>query len=184
MLLVKNNGEQVIQFPYTLDELFHDNPCVYFPDLTNETLARFNAAHVVVTGAPPYDPITQEPEQIGCNYNLITQRWETAWIVRQLTQAEVSEKITALMQNVVNQTQERLDVFARTRGYDGILSGCTYASSTVQKFKAEGQYCVNARDATWEALYQVMDGVKAGARPMPSSYEDIEADLPALEWPA
>ena len=80
--------------------------------------------------------------------------------------------------------QQRLDGFARTRNYDSILSACTYATSTVPKFKAEGQACVNLRDATWAAAYQILANVQAGTRPMPTSIADIEADLPAAVWPA
>ena len=80
--------------------------------------------------------------------------------------------------------QCRLDDFARTRNYDGILSACTYATSTVPKFKTEGQACVNLRDATWAAAYDVLAKVQAGQRAMPTSIADIEADLPALVWPA
>lgn len=47
--------------------------------------------------------------------------------------------------------QERLDAFAQTRAYDGILSACSYVASSVPKFAAEGAYCVAARDATWAA---------------------------------
>jgi hypothetical protein len=80
--------------------------------------------------------------------------------------------------------QKHLDDFARTRGYDGILSAATYATSTVPKFKAEGQYAVEARDATWAKLYQILAEVEAGTRPAPSGYADIEPELPVLEWPA
>lgn len=80
--------------------------------------------------------------------------------------------------------QQRLDDFARTRNYDGILSACTYATSTVPKFAAEGQAAVNLRDATWAAAYEILAEVQAGTRPMPASLADIEADLPALGWPA
>jgi hypothetical protein len=79
--------------------------------------------------------------------------------------------------------QLRLDTFARTRNYDSILSACTYATSTVPKFAAEGQYCVEARDATWSAAYAILDEVLAGTRPMPESIADIDADLPVLAWP-
>ena len=90
----------------------------------------------------------------------------------------------ALAQNVVQATQQRLDTFARTRGYDGILSACTYATSTVSKFAAEGQAAVNMRDATWARLYALLDEVQAGTRPVPAGFADIEPELPALEWPA
>lgn len=77
--------------------------------------------------------------------------------------------------------QQRLDDFARTRNYDGILSAATYASSTVPKFSAEGQCAVAARDATWAACYQILAAVESGSRPMPT-LEQILAELPALAW--
>lgn len=79
--------------------------------------------------------------------------------------------------------QKRLDAFARSRHYDNILSACTYATSAVAKFQAEGQACVNLRDATWAAAYAVLEQVNSGQRPLPDDLADIEADLPALEWP-
>lgn len=85
---------------------------------------------------------------------------------------------------IVAATQARLDAFAQTRGYDGILSCATYATSTVPKFAAEGQYAVEARDATWSALYAMLAEVLAGTRPLPAGYADIEPELPALAWPA
>jgi hypothetical protein len=54
----------------------------------------------------------------------------------------------------------------------------------VPKFKTEGQACVNLRDATWAAAYDILTKVQAGKRPMPSSIADIEADLPDTVWPA
>lgn len=183
MLLVKFNGQQAVKYPYTLDELYADNPSVYFSSLTNEALAPFNAANVIVTGAPEYNEATQIAYENGCVYNADRARWETAWAVRSLNSEELAERVAALMQNIVSQTQQRLDDFARTRGYDGILSACTYAASTFTKFQTEGQYCVNARDATWASLYTLMAEVQAGTRPMPGGYADVEASLPALAWP-
>jgi hypothetical protein len=85
---------------------------------------------------------------------------------------------------VVQATQARLDNFARTRNYDGILSACTYATSSVPTFAAEGQYAVNARDITWAALYTFMGEVMAGTKPMPTGFADVEVLLPALVWQA
>lgn len=93
---------------------------------------------------------------------------------------ELVAKVTA---EITEAAQKRLDDFAKTRNYDGILSACTYATSSVPKFLLEGQYCVDARDNTWATLYTIMSEVQSGVRSMPSSYTDIEADLPVLTWP-
>lgn len=84
---------------------------------------------------------------------------------------------------IVYATQARLDVFARTRGYDGILSACTYERSTDPAFAREGAYCVAMRDATWRTLYDILTEVEAGTRPAPADYAEIEPELPALTWP-
>ena len=88
---------------------------------------------------------------------------------------EIKAAVTALV-------QERLDAFAASRGYDGILSACTYATSTVPKFQSEGLVSVNARDATWAACYAVLAAIQAGERLMPTMAEFV-AELPTLEWP-
>ena len=97
--------------------------------------------------------------------------------------ADKAQKAEALTSSIVASTQSRLDVWAKTRNYDGILSLCTYATSTVSKFATEGQAGVNGRDATWAKLYQILDDVKQGLRPAPSGYDEIEPELPALTWP-
>ena len=79
--------------------------------------------------------------------------------------------------------QAHLDAFARTRNYDGIMSAATYATSTVPKFRAEGQYAVEARDLTWARSYEIMDAVLSRARPMPG-LDEVLAELPQLAWPA
>jgi len=78
--------------------------------------------------------------------------------------------------------QGRLDAFAQTRGYDGILSAASYATSTIPQFRAEGQYAVEARDLTWANGYEILGAVLAGERPMPT-IEEVFAELPDLAWP-
>lgn len=103
----------------------------------------------------------------------------------EIAQAELQSVVTPeqVQSQIVSATQARLDDFAKTRNYDGILSACTYATSSNPKFASEGQYCVEARDATWAELYEIYDDVKAGDRPVPQGYDDIKAALPVLEWP-
>jgi len=77
---------------------------------------------------------------------------------------------------------QRLDDFAKTRNYDSMLSACTYANSANLTFKAEGQCCVNLRDATWAAHIALLAEVSAGTRTI-DSWATLESLLPALAWP-
>lgn len=173
----------VEKFPFTrqdLQALYPDSsvPVVW----SSEFMQSEGIVHVVSTGAQ-YDPNTETAEQDGCTFNLENNRWETAWNVRPLTTEEIASRQQVLQANIVQKTQSRLDEFAQTRNYDGILSLCTYATSTNAKFQAEGQYGVEARDATLAKLYEIMAEVESGVRPLPAGFEDIEPELPVLTWP-
>ncbi len=146
---------------------------------------------VAYSNQPAYDPVTQLVTEIAPIQ--VSGAWKQQWqiVKRYPTQAEEDAAVAAdqvakdkaIQDAIVDATQVRLDTFAKTRNYDGILSACTYATSAVLKFKTEGQYCVNQRDATWAKLYQMLAEVQAGTRPMPTGYTDIEAELPVLVWP-
>lgn len=150
-------------------------------------------AWVFPAPAPAHDSVIQYAREIA---PVLTTKgtWEQRWelVDRYATQGEADAAVAAdtlakqaaLQASIVKATQLRLDDFAQTRNYDGILSACTYATSTVPRFQAEGQACVEARDATWSTLYALLAEAQAGTRPMPSSYADIEPLLPALAWPA
>lgn len=101
------------------------------------------------------------------------------------TQVWVQEPLPAdeIIAQCASAVQSRLDEFAQTRGYDGILSACTYATSAVPKFAAEGQYCVTLRDASWAKCYEILDAVQAGSRLLPT-LDQLLAELPAMAWPA
>lgn len=106
------------------------------------------------------------------------------WEIVELSPAEKAQMLDSLVVGFIVATQFRLDNFAKTRNYDSILSACTYATSPTPKFAAEGQYAVEARDATWAMLYAIVGEIQAQTRPTPSSFADIEPLLPTLEWPA
>lgn len=119
---------------------------------------------VLVPPPPPPEPPT--PEEIAA---------------QEAAQAIVNAE--RIKENIISSTQDRLDVFARTRNYDNILSACTYATSSITKFKLEGQYCVDIRDQTWATLYQILEDVQDGIRTMPTDYQEVEPLLPVLVWP-
>lgn len=99
-----------------------------------------------------------------------------------LNAQELAAQLQALQNSIISSVQQRLDDFARTKNYDGILSACTYATDPNPKFAQEGQYCVNARSQTWATLYTILEEVTSGTRLPPASYADIEAELPVLSW--
>lgn len=77
------------------------------------------------------------------------------------------------------QVQNYLDTTAQERGYDNIVSLCTYATSAIPKFKLEGQAGVIWRDAVWSKCYEILAEVQAGTREVPT---DIISELPVMNW--
>ena len=78
--------------------------------------------------------------------------------------------------------QRHLDSIARKRRYDGILSLCSYSTSTDSKFSAEGKAGIVWRDGAWSKCYAIMADVQAGKRPIPTE-EELLAELPTFAWP-
>jgi len=174
---------QVVQkFPYTIGDLRKDNPQTSFPKNPSEQmLASWFVFPVFDPGQPNHDTMTQSVDEFPPAFVVNTNRWERQWAVRDATAQEIADRQSAIIADYINKTQNRLDTFARTKGYDGILSACTYATSPTQNFATEGQYCVYQRDATWATLYQIMADVLAGQRSIPT-WEQLEAELPSLSW--
>lgn len=134
-----------------------------------------SSTHEVVNGAAP---------DLWAGGGTLT--FNGAWAVANAeAYAEAVEAAMATLQEgIVKATQQRLDDFAKERGYDSILSACTYTGSKKPKFNVEGQCAKDARDDTWAALYVILGEVQAGTRAVPRGFGDIEADLPTLSWPA
>ena len=72
--------------------------------------------------------------------------------------------------------QKMLDDSAVTRGYDSIISECSYASST-GNFGKEAQITVNWRDAVWTYIFQVQGDIDSGARTEPT-LNNLLTELP------
>ncbi len=172
----------VAGYPYTLADMRADNPQTLFavnPDA--DTLATCNVYPVTLTTPPAVDPLMTTVEE--SDPILIDGVWTQDWAVRDATPEEIAARSAALQASIVEATQARLDAFARTRGYDDIVSACSYATSTHARYGPEGRYCVTAREETWDTLFAIQAAVQAGTHPVPASYSDIEAELPALVWP-
>jgi hypothetical protein len=104
------------------------------------------------------------------------------WLMLGNTPQEIyteEEKYLMRVASFSNHVQEHLDKTAQTRNYDGIMSLCTYATSTNEKFRREGQAGVEWRDAVWSKCYEILEEVQAGTRTAPT---DIISELPVFTW--
>lgn len=87
-----------------------------------------------------------------------------------------------LQKSVTDAIQAHMDAVAQTRGYDGILSLASYASSDNERFGPEGKAGLAWRDAVWAYGYALLDDVLSGKREIPTIEEIIE-ELPEMVWP-
>lgn len=93
-------------------------------------------------------------------------------IATRLQQAGGEERYTFAVQNI-------LDSAAKSKGYDSILSACTYADdATVPRFQAEGQAFRTWRSQCWDYCYQQLGAYQAGTIAQPTVAE-ILVGLPA-----
>ena len=86
------------------------------------------------------------------------------------------------IEEVKQEVQRRLDLFAQTRNYNNILSACSYSCSTIDKFKKEAECCIKLRDETWEKCTELLEQVQNKQIKMPTMKQVLEV-LPKLEWP-
>lgn len=121
--------------------------------------------------APRYEGGTADPETGEYSGG--------AWVETGTPPVESQAQAAARLTRTI---QLRLDEIAAERGYDSILSLCSYATSTVERFRLEGQAGVALRDQCWQLGYSVLAEVEQGLRVMPTDEEAL-AMMPAMAWP-
>ena len=85
----------------------------------------------------------------------------------EFTEAEIAEQNKQMS---ITAVQNMLDNAAKAKGYDSILSACSYAAYP-NPFQAEGQEFVAWRGAVWAKCYEILGEVEAGTRPVPTVSE-------------
>jgi hypothetical protein len=90
--------------------------------------------------------------------------------------------VAIITDRVSKQVGEALDAFAKTRNYDDVKSVATYVNSSVPQFKAEAERVIALRDQSYANLYQFIQEVTTGVKPVPKSYAEVQVVLPELTW--
>jgi hypothetical protein len=180
--LVENN--QVTQYPYSIDRLLTDNRSISFPDNIHSNIERQQEYGVFdVAPADPidYDPMTQRVEH--GDPVLVGGQWKISSQVVDLNNGQLQAKLNMLKESIEEATEQRLEDAAKGRGYKSLDRLLNYTNSTNEKWATEAIYMQQLQTQTWEALLSILAAVNAGTREAPASYEEIEPELPVIDWP-
>ncbi len=182
-MYVKVKDGLVERYPYTPTDLIRQHPDTSFPAgaLSEVFLARWGVYPVEESEPTDCNPLTHRVEE-GMPFEE-DGKWRRSWAIYIMSAQERAEAAAHLAEKLGSQLGRVLNEFAKTRGYDSMLSACTYAASAVDRFKREGQYCLGVRDAAWAALEQIMADAVAGKRRPPTDLQQIVGELPKLAWP-
>lgn len=159
------------------DELVEDVPYIvsdkgtfYTKFLTEEELKELGYLKVIYedypTNTDEFKKVVQISEVKGDTY-----------VVSYEIVSKNLEELTALFKE---KTQELLDAKARERGYDDILSACSYAGYD-NDFRAEGESFGIWRAKVWKYGYALLNGVAEGTHKLPASFDEILAEMPTFE---
>jgi hypothetical protein len=148
---------------------------------------------------PNHDPLTQYVQELTPVF--VEGVWKRRYQVNLLAQEIAADRANTakldLMKRIEEAADDRLKNFAKTRGYGSLDSIGRYKNLSddeieamqpdekplAAKFRAECKYLSVMTTRTYAKLYLILDQVEKGQRPVPTSYQDIEADLPELVWP-
>jgi len=182
MAYVKASGSTVEKYPYSIGLLRKDNPNTSFPRTPSDAvLAEWSVYPVVVAANPAYNADTQQVVTAS-EPTLVDGVWTLTKRVENLTQEDLDAKAKALMGTYSAEVQKLLDLTAKERGYDNIISMTSYANSTNTKWSAEAAEAIAWRDACWnEALVQMGKYTVTGVK---ITVEDFIAAMPTPNWPA
>lgn len=82
------------------------------------------------------------------------------------------------LKNLEIQIQNKLDFFAKSWGYDSLISAASYSGSSNQKFKAEASALIGWRDRVWEWANFSLAQIKNGSAQIPSDLKSAVDLMP------
>jgi hypothetical protein len=124
---------------------------------------------------------TSYPAEVTQDYVWENEGYWLGWIpdpvAPEPTQEEILQQYTA---QFINSIQEHLDSTAKAKGYDNIVSACSYAGAP-NPFQSESIAFITWRGDVWAYCYQELAKVKSGERPIPD-LQDFINELPTINF--
>lgn len=107
-MYAKLNNGVIEKYPYTIGDLWKDNPNTSFPaHISNEILDMFGLVRVVITGSPDIDYTKNKVEGTPA-FVPDRSRWEQTWIISDATAEEIAQRKAELNEQA---TQDRLQAY-------------------------------------------------------------------------
>lgn len=141
---------------------------------------------VIINGLPCHVPNSGDFAQLHAEIDMYAIQHPERITMEQDAAVDQEKFVRDSIEGFKVLIQRRLDAFACSSEFSAfscMASACSYTTSSIPRLKAEADYCVEMRDATWMAAKKVMEDVLAGRRAAPT-WQQLEAELPVLEWPA
>lgn len=102
------NGENILKFPYTLLELYQDNPNISFlKNMSAEALEEWGVFEVEEQTPPTINEATESLEQ-GTPV-LVDGKWKQTWVVTETSVEEIDKRLTTQMALIRSQRNDLLD---------------------------------------------------------------------------
>lgn len=129
-----------------------------------------------------YIPVEQgEIPQVALgDFETISRRVDIDEDSYKISYAVVDMSDTEILLLVKKRIQDLLDEKAIAKGYDNILSACSYAGFD-NPFRAEGEKFGKWRSEVWSKGYAILKDITEGHRKLPKSFKEILDELPILE---
>lgn len=116
--------------------------------------------------------------EAGFSRGLTAQEWDLFCYLRDNDTPEKQRRALGEL------ARRMMDTKVKERDYQyGIDNACTYALSSNQAWKSDGEAMTAWRDAVYAKVYEIDAACQAGERSIPLPDEFL-AELPTLEWPA
>lgn len=138
--------------------------------MTIETKYFVDSSGIYIGGFCGAEPPEGSIEVPNAPAHAIDEIWNGSdWVERQ-------KSIEELRPEYEQEVQKHLDSVARQRGYDNVLTACSYAGAP-NPFQAESLQFVSWRGEVWKAAFDMFNEVAAGEIPLPTKEQAI-ANLP------